>query len=125
MNEHEAELNKRHVKDDFMDKMKALHSAGMAESNTVAAGKSDEPWTRTSPANHAGMHFISSDATPVREHSLWRHTSGRIYRVLFLTNTESTRLDKYPVTVIYRGENNNVWSRPLYDWHRSMTEVRV
>jgi NTP pyrophosphatase (non-canonical NTP hydrolase) len=53
--------------------------------------------------------------------SLWQHTSGVIYEVLFLTN----RCDnpRYPRTVIYRGSNGNTWSRRADDWHRSMTAV--
>lgn len=55
----------------------------------------------------------------------WQHTSGKRYVVLMLTNLDATRPD-YPVTVVYEEEHrlySNAWSRPLADWHRSMTEV--
>lgn len=52
----------------------------------------------------------------------WRHHSGRVYTVLFLTNNEGDgQRDKYPVTVVYEGENSRRWSGPLSDWHRRMT----
>lgn len=55
--------------------------------------------------------------------SLWRHHSGRVYKVLFLTNESTGNQDKYPRTVVYSGENGKLWSGPLYDWHRRMTEI--
>lgn len=56
------------------------------------------------------------------EGSKWRHHSGRIYTVLFLTNNEGEgQKDGYPVTVVYRGDNGRRWSGPLSDWHRRMT----
>lgn len=61
--------------------------------------------------------------TPVEENSLWKHTNGNIYRVLFLTNTAALFPEIYPITVVYKGMNGNVWSRPLSDWHRSMTII--
>jgi hypothetical protein len=37
----------------------------------------------------------------------------------------ATYRDKYPVTVVYQGVvNGAVWTRPLSDWHRSMTSVQ-
>ncbi|MBI1207430.1 MAG: hypothetical protein GC191_09085 [Azospirillum sp.] len=51
----------------------------------------------------------------------WRHSSGRIYTVLMLTNTDGTN-DRYPISVVYQQvESRPVWSRPLSDWHRSFT----
>jgi hypothetical protein len=54
----------------------------------------------------------------------WRHKNGCEYYVLFLTNDTSTDPD-YPVTVVYIGDNGRRWSRPLSDWHRSMTPMDV
>jgi len=55
--------------------------------------------------------------------SIWRHHSGRLYRVLFLTN-KGGRPD-YPRTVVYEGvSNHEKWSGPLSDWHWRMTEVQ-
>ncbi len=58
----------------------------------------------------------------VAEGSVWRHHSGRLYTVLFLANNEGDSIkDKYPVTVVYQGENGRRWAGPLSDWHRRMT----
>ena len=54
--------------------------------------------------------------------STWKHRSGRIYTVVFITNVGFIN-QKYPVTVVYRGENGNVWSRPLSDWDGSFTKI--
>ena len=54
---------------------------------------------------------------------LWKHHSGRTYRVLFMTNTAHPS-EKFPTAVVY--ENTDVgtlWSRPLSDWHRSFTRL--
>lgn len=58
----------------------------------------------------------------VKPSSRWRHTNGNEYVVLFLTNENSTR-PNYPVTVVYAGPGGHRWSRPLSDWHRSMTLI--
>lgn len=47
----------------------------------------------------------------------WKHHSGRMYQVLFLTNTENPS-PKFPVAVVYQSVvNRNRWSRPLSEWH--------
>jgi len=51
----------------------------------------------------------------------WRHRNGNLYMVTLLTNLQSERPHSYPITVVYVGSNHYVWSRPLWDWHRSMT----
>jgi hypothetical protein len=49
--------------------------------------------------------------------TLWRHHNGNTYRVLFLTNIETERQDKYPTTVVYQNTiNNKRYSRRLVDW---------
>ena len=53
--------------------------------------------------------------------SEWRHTNGNLYHVLCIANEHTERPDQYPVTVVYQGDNGRIWSRPLSDWHRSMT----
>lgn len=53
--------------------------------------------------------------------SIWNHTNGNEYTVLLITNEYSENQDKYPTTVVYQGKNKRIWSRPLLDWHRSMT----
>lgn len=53
--------------------------------------------------------------------SQWRHRNGNVYTVESITNESTERTGQYPVTVVYRGENEKLWSRPAHDWHRSMT----
>ena len=58
---------------------------------------------------------------------VWEHHSGRLYKVLFLTNTAGDGI-KYPHTVVYEGYHNTpavaqAVSSPLSDWHRLMTYV--
>ncbi len=54
---------------------------------------------------------------------VWKHKSGSFYRVLLITNEQSTR-EEYPITVVYKGQDGVVWSRPLSKWHDSMTLER-
>lgn len=66
-----------------------------------------------------------ADEVPSRG-SIWRHSNGAVYTVILLTNTEGddpAKREKYPPTVVYLGRNGKVWSRPLADWHRSMTRI--
>lgn len=56
--------------------------------------------------------------------SIWRHKNGNLYRVVLITNTESTRQDEYPTTVSYENiHNKTLWSRAYARWHGSMTAV--
>ena len=45
-----------------------------------------------------------------------RHHSGRVYSVLHVANLHATDNEKFPVTVIYRGANGHVWSRPVAEF---------
>ena len=59
----------------------------------------------------------------VKAGQIWQHYNGIKYRVLLLTNTKSNN-PKYEVTVVYENvEIETKWSRPLDDWHRSMTLI--
>lgn len=62
-------------------------------------------------------------ATP-EINSKWTHTNGNIYTVINIANKDTDHPDKYPVTVVYIGENKKVWSRPVSDWYRSMKEIK-
>ncbi len=64
------------------------------------------------------------DMTPApRLDSIWQHTNGQRYSVFAIANDRSIRAE-YPPTIMYRNvDNGRVYSRPLSDWHRSMTEV--
>jgi len=54
----------------------------------------------------------------------YQHRNGNLYKVILISNIESTRLEKYPVTVIYKNEaNGTIWSRPADDWFRSFEEL--
>jgi len=55
--------------------------------------------------------------------SKWQHTNGIKYQVTLIANSDSIN-DKYPVTVVYQGDNKKVWSRPLSDWGRSFKQIK-
>ena len=64
-----------------------------------------------------------TDQLRPEEGSCWQHRNGALYEVLFIANKPGN--DRYPETVVYRSlGNDNVWARPLSDWHRSMLYVR-
>lgn len=65
------------------------------------------------------------DAIKPEPLSRWQHTNGNVYTVLLLTNEGTTNPTKYPITVVYQGQNGLVWSRPLKDWHRSMMQISI
>lgn len=65
-------------------------------------------------------------AVPVEEVtplSRWKHSNGSTYAVLLVTNEHSENQDRYPTTVVYRDYDYKTWSKPLSDWHRSMTKM--
>lgn len=54
--------------------------------------------------------------------SAWRHKNGNAYRVVAIANDCDAHFsERYPVTVVYQGENGKMWARRADDWHRSMT----
>lgn len=54
--------------------------------------------------------------------SAWRHKNGNAYRVVAIANNCDAHFsERYPVTVVYQGENGKMWARRADDWHRSMT----
>ena len=55
--------------------------------------------------------------------SRWRHYNGCEYTVMTVANIRSSDHKKYPVTIVYLGINGRFWTRPLGDWHRSMTLI--
>lgn len=57
--------------------------------------------------------------------SEWQHSNGNKYTIVMVTNTQalSSRRAEHPETVVYRGANGNVWSRPHKDWHRSFRRI--
>lgn len=56
--------------------------------------------------------------------SRWQHKNGNFYTVIMIFNSSDTsRPDEYPITIGYRGDNGNLWARPLWRWYRSMTLI--
>lgn len=52
--------------------------------------------------------------------TVWEHTNGNLYVVYDVTNAESDRPEKFPITISYHGLTNlKRWSRPLSQWYRS------
>lgn len=56
------------------------------------------------------------------EGSWWEHRNGNRYMVIAVVNESDT--ERYPLTVVYRGENGKWWARRADDWHRSMTTIQ-
>lgn len=56
--------------------------------------------------------------------SRWEHHSGRIYTVLGVANTENAN-PKYPITVVYVGENGNLWAKTLSNFLETMCEIQA
>lgn len=56
-------------------------------------------------------------------HRLYQHHSGRFYRPFLITNGASDRPHKFPKTVVYRGSDDLVWSRPVSEFRQKMTLV--
>lgn len=55
--------------------------------------------------------------------SRWRHHNGNEYTVRLITNLYSIRLEEYPVTVVYEGDNGRVWSKTIHSWYKSMEKI--
>lgn len=61
----------------------------------------------------------------ITEGTIWKHRNGNEYQVIGFANLGTTNPNRYPLTVIYRNTSNgSTWTRPVHDWHRSMTEVK-
>jgi hypothetical protein len=53
--------------------------------------------------------------------SVWMHRNGINYQVLLFTNVGGSKAN-YQEQIVYTNIHNGlVYSRPLSDWHRSMT----
>lgn len=64
-------------------------------------------------------HNLANLVLPERQ-SKWKHHSGTVYEVLYITNLKATKPD-YPVTVVYQDSEGEVWSHPLEFWHSRMS----
>ena len=82
-------------------------------------------WFRTNGIFPWG-YAVPVEAVPVEEVtplSRWTHGNGSTYTVIIVTNEHSENQDRYPTTVVYRDYDYKTWSKPLSDWHRSMTKI--
>lgn len=50
----------------------------------------------------------------------WLHKSGQTYRVIAVANIHAKDY-RYPMTIVYQGEDGRIWSRLASDWHGSMS----
>lgn len=62
---------------------------------------------------------MSTDNRPAAG-EIWAHTNGNIYLVFGLANVNATN-EAYVEHVVYCGSDGSLWTRPLHDWHRSMS----
>lgn len=102
-------VNKFRICDERYKPVLQQLTAGVIQSGTMSLDK----------INQSDNLHERGELPPVG--SKWKHHNGNVYTVKGYAN-EKTTSDKYPVTVIYQGENGNIWCRPLSDWHRSMTD---
>lgn len=83
-------------------------------------------WFRVAATIFPWCYAVPVEAVPVEKVtplSRWRHSNGNTYAVILIANENSESQDRYPTTVVYRGYDGKTWSRPLSDWHRSMTKM--
>lgn len=66
------------------------------------------------------------DSLSPKQGSQWLHKKGNKYTVLLLANMDGDRgYDaEFPPTVVYKGEDGRVWSRPLDRWYGSFTQLQ-
>lgn len=67
------------------------------------------------------MSTRSEEYKEVVSGSEWVHRNGNKYTVVLIANKFTADPERYPETVVYKGENGKFWCRPLSDWYRSMT----
>ena len=68
--------------------------------------------TRVTTVGHVPMDEVTVG-------SLWQHHSGIVYTVLHLANVANVN-EKYPVSVVYIGQNGNVWVKTLENFLSKM-----
>lgn len=107
-----------------------LHAIHVAL-RSVPIKEQDEVWFRAQEALGRLRELATHPAAPAQAGgdvpeigSTWRHKNGNEYEVLMVANMSSER-DEYPITVVYRGQNDKVWCRTLSRWHGSMTALRT
>lgn len=55
--------------------------------------------------------------------TIWKHRTGKLYTVVVIANRLATD-KRYPITVVYKDGEDNIWTRPFSDWYQSMTAVK-
>lgn len=62
----------------------------------------------------------------IRSGSVWEHSNGIRYVVLFLANIDTTLPEKYPISIVYIGTHNHkIWVKSLDNWLKTMREINV
>lgn len=60
----------------------------------------------------------------IRIGSIWKHTNGTEYKVMSLSNLQTTDVKRFIPTVIYEGlYSHTVWSRPIVEFLKKFKEV--
>jgi hypothetical protein len=65
-------------------------------------------------------------APPIPEEGTrWLHVSGEAtYTVILVTSKpEEDKADKFPRSVVYRGDDGRTWTRTLDSWYKSFTPL--
>ena len=58
-----------------------------------------------------------------RKWSKWLHEKkNKTYTVIAISNRTATD-PRYPITIVYKDSNGEVWSRPFTEWYGSMVLV--
>ncbi len=67
------------------------------------------------------MEFIEGNFKPGTK---WQHHNGIVYTLMFVANVGHVN-DKYPPTVVYKGENGNYWTKELSNFVEKMRPVEI
>jgi len=58
--------------------------------------------------------------------SIWKHIkTGNKYTIIAITNVAADDEDKWPITVVYKDEKGEVWSRLFFAWANSFEMERA
>jgi len=76
---------------------------------------SDEYWwvnEHTNSVVGVRLFMRNQSAQIPKPKSKWQHHNGCKYEVIAVANLDSER-EEYPITVVYKGVNGEIWSKPL------------
>ena len=57
-----------------------------------------------------------------RPGTAWTHRNGHRYRVITVANLTALDPKRFPPTVVYQDFDENIWCRPLDEWHERMRD---